>query len=650
MKAGSWASWRTEPWLHRLYGVAALVGALLLAKLAGLLLAPWTDHPALDARFDRMELCLDVALSIEQRRHALHALLARPMPEPGLCWRTVTLPHVEEASAGSVSLRSPVARAWYRARFTVPEDWPATEPLLIYAPRAAGLAWQVRVDGEAIADNLDDWRMTWIRPVTATVPAGLIRPGKTLDIDLLVAYVPQAGHALTRVSMGTANALGPTVRLREFLQFTMPQACSIVLLVVGTFFFGFWLTRRQETSHLLLALASVAWSVCNLQYVLRRADDPAIESWYSTLVTASVTWFMWLVYLFALRFHPRRLRWAEWLLPTYVLAMAVLTLPHFGVLDDQGVAFLSANDLVAASITLLICSLAVRSKSLELRIIAVTLLLALAAGTHDIALLAGMVPPEHLYLLPYTGILIFGSFLFAVHRRYVHAIGAYEVLNESLAHQLAEREAALIENHRRLRELERQQTVIEERQRLMRDMHDGLGSTLTSSLVAMERGQVQPGQVVEMLRDCVDELRIVIDSLAPGEQDLAAVLATLRFRMERRLAHAGIVLDWSIDDVPALPWLGPSEIVHVLRILQEGLANISKHARARNVRISLSTRDQGVEVRCADDGCGFDASAQSPGRGLRSMRQRSEILGAELAIGPGLSGGSELRLRLPLRR
>jgi signal transduction histidine kinase len=224
-------------------------------------------------------------------------------------------------------------------------------------------------------------------------------------------------------------------------------------------------------------------------------------------------------------------------------------------------------------------------------------------------------------------------------------------LSQTLAQKLAEREAELVEHHKRLLELESAQKVASERQRLMRDMHDGLGSTLTSSLVAIQRGELEMNGVVEMLRECVDELRIIIDSLAPGEQDLVAVLASLRFRMERRLRATGIHLEWAIDDLPPITWLGPAEVMHVLRILQEALANVIKHAQARHVRVSLALCGEEVELRCCDDGRGFDPrEPPSWGRGLRSMLQRTEILGATLELLSEPTRGSDLRLHLPLSR
>ncbi len=97
----------------------------------------------------------------------------------------------------------------------------------------------------------------------------------------------------------------------------------------------------------------------------------------------------------------------------------------------------------------------------------------------------------------------------------MHAINEHERLGDSLAQRLSEREAELEANHRRVRELERIQTLATERQRLMQDMHDGLGSALTASLAMLERGKVNAEELRNTLRDSIDDLRAVIDSLDP---------------------------------------------------------------------------------------------------------------------------------------
>jgi len=137
-----------------------------------------------------------------------------------------------------------------------------------------------------------------------------------------------------------------------------------------------------------------------------------------------------------------------------------------------GTFYQGANLTVAALVAAHIGWLAIHGGSLELRVIAAALAVTIVASAHDVGLLAQRIDQEGIYLLPYCGMLLFGSFLFAVQRRYVHAINEYDHLSSSLAQRLNERELELQANHVRLLELERAQTLAAERHRLMHDMHD----------------------------------------------------------------------------------------------------------------------------------------------------------------------------------
>ncbi|HEV8692025.1 MAG TPA: ATP-binding protein, partial [Ideonella sp.] len=202
----------------------------------------------------------------------------------------------------------------------------------------------------------------------------------------------------------------------------------------------------------------------------------------------------------------------------------------------------------------------------------------------------------------------------------------------------------------RLREVEREQALLIERQRLMRDMHDGLGSTLMSSLVLAEQGKLQQDALAALLRECVDDLRLVIDSLEPIEHDLVTLLASLRHRLGRRLEAAGLAMRWEVDDLPPLPWLNPPDALQVLRIVQEVLTNVLKHAAAHTVRISTSLRGGHVQVLIEDDGLGFEAASPNGGRGLRHLVQRAARLGGRLVIDSAPGRGTQVTLDLPLQR
>lgn len=215
------------------------------------------------------------------------------------------------------------------------------------------------------------------------------------------------------------------------------------------------------------------------------------------------------------------------------------------------------------------------------------------------------------------------------------------------AHDLAE---ALRSQQARLVALEGERTRLLERQRLMQDLHDGLGSTLASALVAVEHGQVGHAEVAGLLRDCVNDLRAVVDSLDPINLDIVALLAAARFRIGPQLQRLGVALDWDMQELPALPWFGPSEALQLMRLVQEMFTNVIRHAGARRVQVRARPDGDGVAVQVSDDGRGFDPEAVSAGRGLRFMAQRASALGGGLDLRSAPGTGTTVALRLPLRR
>jgi len=119
--------------------------------------------------------------------------------------------------------------------------------------------------------------------------------------------------------------------------------------------------------------------------------------------------------------------------------------------------------------------------------------------------------------------------------------------------------------------------------------------------------------------------------------------------MGRRLEGAGLQLRWSMQDLPLLPWLDAPQALQILRLLQESLANVINHARARTVSISAAALGDAVVVEVRDDGVGFDAAADAGrgGRGLANMAQRARLLGGTLAVVSHPGQGTPVRLTLP---
>jgi signal transduction histidine kinase len=209
---------------------------------------------------------------------------------------------------------------------------------------------------------------------------------------------------------------------------------------------------------------------------------------------------------------------------------------------------------------------------------------------------------------------------------------AVHQLNDTLAQTIAQREAQLRAAFERLQAAERQRVLESERRRLMRDMHDGLGSQLvqTLNLVRSDTGGLDREALARMLSQALDELRLTLDSLEPMDGDLPAVLGTLRRRVEPALQAAGIELRWEVQDVPPLQVLDARGVMHLFRCLQEIFANAVKHAQARRITVSTWVRDEHVVLTIEDNGIGWPATEDrtSQGRGLRNVLTRAAKIGA----------------------
>ncbi len=192
--------------------------------------------------------------------------------------------------------------------------------------------------------------------------------------------------------------------------------------------------------------------------------------------------------------------------------------------------------------------------------------------------------------------------------------------------------------------------LAQERARMTREMHDGLGGQLVSTIAMLERGEASRGDIAEAVRRALDDMRIVIDSIDPRTTDLTTSLGKLRARIEPVLRRNGVALRWQVDDVPGLDDYPPEQTLHILRIIQEAVTNSMRHAKAREVYVGVHTaaeHDDQLSLEIHDDGCGFEMGDGYSGRGMRNIESRASALGAELRFESDGSG-TRIELRVPL--
>jgi signal transduction histidine kinase len=198
----------------------------------------------------------------------------------------------------------------------------------------------------------------------------------------------------------------------------------------------------------------------------------------------------------------------------------------------------------------------------------------------------------------------------------------------------------------------------EERRRLARELHDGIGQTLTALINQLRR--IRPGEANGGLDAAIDvaelalrDVRELSRLLRPPVLDDLGLRAGLAWLVRTLSEHHGLraTLDWQagMDE----RW-NPELETLVFRVAQESLNNVIKHSGQLEARLALRRRDGRLEFEISDPGRGFDAlHALSPaggasGLGLRGIRDRVELFGGSLAVESTPGAGSRLRVLVPL--
>jgi signal transduction histidine kinase len=221
--------------------------------------------------------------------------------------------------------------------------------------------------------------------------------------------------------------------------------------------------------------------------------------------------------------------------------------------------------------------------------------------------------------------------------------------------------AAIAIEHAAAGERSRELSVVEERNRLARELHDSVNQTLWGAVLTAEAatellGTDPAGAAVEVARvrdlagSALEQLRSLVFELRPAEVAADGLAGALQKHVDvlRQVHDAAIRYT-----PPPEPVLRPGAKRQVLRIAQEALANAVRHAGAATVDVRLSDHDDVIELEVADDGAGFDPNAPSlRGRhlGLTSMAERAALLDAELEVRSQLGAGTTVSLRVPAAR
>jgi PAS domain S-box-containing protein len=236
-------------------------------------------------------------------------------------------------------------------------------------------------------------------------------------------------------------------------------------------------------------------------------------------------------------------------------------------------------------------------------------------------------------------------------------VGYFTPRHSGLALAFANQVAVALENAR-LYEQSQRIGVLEERQRIARELHDsvsqalygiGLGAQTARELLDVDPARaVEPVEYVLSLAEAgLSEMRALIFELRPDALEREGLVSALSKRAEALQARHRVEVATDLGKEPEIP-LAAKEAVY--RVAQEALNNVIKHARARRIVLSLQVGEGKLFLSIQDDGVGFDPQSEHPGHmGLHTMRERIEELDGTLEIESARGEGTVVRVTVPTK-
>jgi signal transduction histidine kinase len=545
-----------------------------------------------------------------------------------------------------------VTSVWYQVEVATPT---APQGLwAVYLPTSYG-THAVFVNGAPIGESapMRPPYSYYRTPLYFEFSSALLRPGVN-KVEVHLVSVRYGGYMFP-FYVGPAQSIEPAYAYANFLQVTLVHAAIVAMLLISLLTLGLFWVRPTETGYPWFAAATLCWAAYNAVLLEPRILIPPAGLW-TALPPIALGWFSICSALFINRLpgcggpQPRTERG---LLAFGVIGTLIVIAHRVSVHEEswiQAYVWLPGVVLINGYIAWRLL-VAVRTKpTFEAKLWLLAAFLTFVVGIYDYLSDYGFGFLGSVHYLSYTVSLVLVVFGLTLLSRITYALTESETLNRELEYRVAAKGRELEHNYARLQSLERERAISAERERMTTDMHDGIGGQLVHALAVIEsNSSFQPLEPI--LRGALDDLRLIIDSSDPVEGNLLAVLSNFRARNERRVQQSGLHFRWQITDLPPLPDFGPHKILQVLRILQEALTNVLKHAGASEVAVRTdigvdASERAAIIVDVIDNGRGYSPS-KGPGRGLGNMRRRASELGASIEFSSS-DAGSRVRLILPL--
>jgi signal transduction histidine kinase len=564
--------------------------------------------------------------------------------ETGRLSRVVNLPTLER--------RSPRQLATFElsADFHVPDTKAATLWAAYFVSLYDG--GRVFINGALIADVQTSSTGTTVRnvrPYHFPIPNELLRNGSN---RIQVTWESRESSIISRMLVGPADLVLENFQRRLFWQNTMAQVAFVYALIIALIMLGIYTLRRHQISYRQLGMSAIGCAIVVFVYILPAMPAVVFPYWRFVHIIG-IAMYSQGAWLFIISEIQPENRWYPNLCAFVGFLGPVVYLLNFWI---QDVSFMPDFERIWGMLTAIVGLYAIyvlgrsiyRKATWRKSIFMITTLIASGLALGDI-------------LLRSSGNSVFGSLGYSTQiaaplwltalasvlmTDFISSLKALDNQQKKMAYELEMQQLKMTSLHETNQLRERESAALQERQRIMSDIHDGLGSQLISSLSLSERGALSKEQTSLLLRECIDDLRLAIDTMSDGENQFEVASGNLRFRLEPRLRAAGIQLSWRVTSTGAAVEIPKSATLALLRILQECITNALRHSGATRINVNLCSSTHEFVMVVDDNGCGLSLPQNHIGRGINLMRKRALAINAELTVEG--DSGTKVSLVLPL--
>ncbi len=557
-------------------------------------------------------------------------------PPPDVDWHGVDLPFAP------ILHGTPTTGVWWRVPIPRELRHPRTHWLVI-VPIPFFANYELWVENRLLAraGTRDPIGSTPKNPVTfeVTNPA----EGLPAEFFYLRTTVDRAGLMMSPIWVGPAEVLTSLATRLDRIHRTTIRAIMATMAMMAFIMGAIQLLRRRpDDAYGWYALMLLIWT---LHLGHRQNEAPAFGDVNFWVLASQLTlgWFVIAAAIFINRYLKQRDALVERLLLAWgALIPAILLFAEL----PSALSFTLSGKVWVASVILIGVYMLVRvlrdfwrKPSTDNCSLLALVFFLIVIGLRDYYFNEWAGPPLQSFLyLPFASGIALLTFSIMLIRNFVVALETSETLNVELEARVAEKVDALEQEHALRRQMEQEQLLMQERQRLLQEMHDGLGGHLVHALATAERAP-QLESMVDPLKTALEDLRLIIDSLDPEEGTFEAVFSSLRARVARTVDALGMEFTWQLDPALDALELNPHEVLNLARIIQEAVTNVVKHAHATALTVTGTYEpiSRTATFRVQDDGNGFTTNGDG-GRGMTSMHGRAAELQGTLSVASGRHG------------